>query len=124
MVAASFLVKDLHVDWRRGERWFAKRLLDFDPSVNIGNWQWAASTGADAQRSCRIFNPWSLQRKHDRDCVYVKRWVPELRELDPKTIHGLEAERPPGLDELGYPEPVVDHKPRAKRAKELFEAAR
>lgn len=121
MVVASFLVKDLHVDWRRGERWFATRLLDYDPAVNNGNWQWAASTGADAQPYFRIFNPWSQQKKHDPDCVYVKRWVPELRGLEAKAIHGLESERPSGLD---YPEPVVDHKARAKRAKELFEAAR
>jgi deoxyribodipyrimidine photo-lyase len=92
--------------------------------VNNGNWQWAASTGADAQAYFRIFNPWSQQKKHDPECEYVKRWVPELRELDPKTIHGLETERPSELDDLGYPEPVVEHEARAKRAKELFEAAR
>ena len=124
MVVASFLVKDLHVDWRRGERWFARRLLDYDPSVNNGNWQWAASTGADAQPYFRIFNPWSQQRKHDPDCEYVKRWVPELRDLDAKTIHGLEKGRPDDLADLDYPEPVVDHKARAKRAKELFQQAR
>ncbi len=124
MVVASFLVKDLHLDWRRGERWFATRLLDYDPAVNNGNWQWAASTGADAQPYFRIFNPWSQQRKHDPDCTYVKRWVPELRGLDAKEIHGLETARPPQLAGLDYPEPVVEHKARAKRAKELFEAAR
>ena len=121
MVVASFLVKDLHVDWRRGERWFATRLLDYDPAVNNGNWQWAASTGADAQPYFRIFNPWRQQEKHDPECRYVKRWVPELAHLPPRAIHGLETRRPPGLD---YPEPVVDHKERAARAKELFESAR
>lgn len=64
-MVASFLVKDLHVDWRRGERWFATRLLDYDPAINNGNWQWAASTGADAQPYFRIFNPWRLQVPYD-----------------------------------------------------------
>jgi deoxyribodipyrimidine photo-lyase len=121
MLVASFLVKDLHVDWRRGERWFASHLLDYDPAVNNGNWQWAASTGADAQPYFRVFNPWRQQEKHDPACAYVKRWVPELAGLDPAAIHGLARRRPAGL---GYPEPVVDHRARAARAKELFAAAR
>ena len=121
MVVASFLVKDLHVDWRRGERWFATRLLDYDPAVNNGNWQWAASTGADAQPYFRIFNPWRQQETHDPEARYVKRWVPELGRLAAREIHALESRRPPGLD---YPEPVVDHKERSARAKALFAAAR
>lgn len=121
MLVASFLVKDLHVDWRRGERWFARHLLDYDPAVNNGNWQWAASTGADAQPWFRIFNPWLQQERHDPACAYVRRWVPELAGLEPATIHGLVRRRPVGLD---YPEPVVDHRERAARAKELFRAVR
>jgi deoxyribodipyrimidine photo-lyase len=121
MLVASFLVKDLHVDWRRGERWFARHLLDYDPAVNNGNWQWAASTGADAQPYFRVFNPWRQQERHDPACAYVKRWVPELAGLDPAAIHGLARRRPAGLE---YPEPVVDHRERAARAKELFAAAR
>jgi deoxyribodipyrimidine photo-lyase len=121
MVVASVLVKDLHLDWRRGERWFARHLVDYDPAVNNGNWQWAASTGADAQPYFRIFNPWRQQERFDPEAAYVRRWVPELAELEAKAIHGLDRRRPAGLD---YPEPVVDHKGRAARAKELFEQAR
>ncbi len=121
MVVASFLVKDLHVDWRRGERWFARHLVDYDPAVNNGNWQWAASTGADAQPWFRIFNPWRQQERFDPEAAYVRRWVPELAGLDAAAIHGLARHRPAGL---GYPEPVVDHPARAARAKELFGWAR
>ncbi|MFP3939222.1 MAG: cryptochrome/photolyase family protein [Thermoanaerobaculia bacterium] len=120
MVVASFLVKDLRVDWRRGERWFATHLIDYDPAVNNGNWQWAASTGADAQPWFRIFNPWRQQERHDPDCAYVRRWVPELRDLAPGEVHALEG-RPRGL---AYPEPVVDHRARAARTKALFAEAR
>ncbi len=117
MITASFLVKDLHVDWREGERHFARLLVDYDPAVNNGNWQWAASTGADAQPYFRVFNPWRQQERFDPECVYVRRWVPELRGLEARQIHRLASERPDGLD---YPEPIVDHKERAARAQEMF----
>jgi deoxyribodipyrimidine photo-lyase len=107
MVVASFLTKDLQISWREGERYFAQKLLDYDPSVNNGNWQWAASTGCDAQPYFRIFNPWLQQEKFDEDGVYIKRWVPELRTLPPKQLHALGEEgvsRP-----SGYPAPMVDH---------------
>ena len=121
MVVASFLVKDLHVDWRWGERHFARLLVDYDPAVNNGNWQWAASTGADAQPFFRIFNPWRQQERFDPEAIYVKRWVPELAGLSAKAIHRLADDRPSGLD---YPEPIVDHKERAAAAKKLFERAK
>lgn len=122
MIVASFLTKDLHVDWRKGERWFARRLVDYDPSVNNGNWQWAASTGADAQPYFRIFNPWSQQKKHDPDAEYVHRWVPELQDLEADEIHRL-ADEPELLDRTdGYPEPLVDHKKQSRLARERFEA--
>ncbi|MBW3019977.1 DNA photolyase family protein, partial [Candidatus Woesearchaeota archaeon] len=80
MIVASFLVKDLHINWQWGEKYFAQNLIDYDPAVNNGNWQWAASTGCDAQPYFRIFNPWSQQEKFDRDCEYIKKWVPELKD--------------------------------------------
>lgn len=107
MIVASFLVKDLHIDWRWGERHFARTLVDYDPTVNNGNWQWAASTGADAQPWFRIFNPWLQQKKFDPRCEYIRRWVPELRAADPKRIHALGAV---GGDSIpGYPRSIVDH---------------
>lgn len=113
MIAASFLVKDLHIDWRWGERYFARTLIDYDPAVNNGNWQWTASTGCDAQPYFRIFNPWAQQRKFDPDCAYIKRWIPELGSLSPGEIHRWEESRK-GVS--GYPEPMLDHGKEAKRA--------
>ena len=73
LITASFLVKDLHIDWRYGERYFALKLVDYDPSINNGNWQWVGSTGCDAQPFFRIFNPWLQQKKFDPDCKYIKK---------------------------------------------------
>ena len=87
MIVASFLVKDLHIDWRWGERYFAQHLVDYDPCVNNGSWQWAASIGCDAQPYFRIFNPWLQQLKFDHDCRYIYHWLPELQVFPPKTVH-------------------------------------
>ncbi len=117
MIVASFLTKDLHVDWRWGERFFANHLADYDPAVNNGNWQWSASTGCDAQPWFRIFNPWSQQQKFDPECVYVKRWVPELSTLPAKEIHSIP------LSELripNYPSPVVEHNKAVEFTKSMF----
>ena len=81
MVTASFLVKDLHVDWRWGERYFADHLNDFDLAANNGGWQWAASTGCDAQPYFRIFNPVTQSQKFDPQGAFIRRYVPELRGL-------------------------------------------
>ncbi len=105
MIVASFLTKDLHIDWRLGEKYFAQKLIDYDPAVNNGNWQWAASTGCDAQPYFRIFNPWSQQEKFDADCKYIKRWVPELSRCSVESIHSGEAT-----------EPMIDHAKEAKIA--------
>jgi deoxyribodipyrimidine photo-lyase len=104
LIVASFLVKDLHVNWRLGEQYFAQHLVDYDPSVNNGNWQWVASTGYDAQPFFRIFNPWLQQKRYDPDAVYIKQWVPELADTDPVIIHQPHGRRPPN-----YPAPMVIH---------------
>ncbi|MDD1721378.1 MAG: DNA photolyase family protein [Euryarchaeota archaeon] len=119
MLVASFLVKDLHIDWRWGERYFAQKLVDYDPAVNNGNWQWCASTGSDAQPYFRIFNPWVQQRKYDPDCQYIKTWLPELRAVPPERIHALSTPTTPVP--LGYPRMMVDHVKESRRAKELYE---
>ncbi len=110
MLTASFLIKDLHIDWRQGERYFAQKLVDYDPAINNGNWQWVASTGADSQPYFRIFNPWIQQKKFDRDCVYIKKWVPELANLSAREIHSWfkQATRAHHA-QLSYPAPLVDH---------------
>jgi deoxyribodipyrimidine photo-lyase len=117
MVVASFLVKDLHIDWRWGERFFARHLVDYDPAVNNGNWQWAASTGCDAQPYFRIFNPWSQQLRFDPECIYIKRWVSELFNLKAKEIHRYIESKTPVPD---YPFPIVDHGHESVFAKEMF----
>lgn len=119
MITASFLVKDLHVSWRWGERYFAQHLLDYDPCLNNGNWQWAASTGCDAQPYFRIFNPWLQQQKFDPDCLYIKRWLPELQAYSAKIIHHWQ-NNPQNCD---YPPPMVDHGLQSQRIKAMFKAA-
>lgn len=119
MVTASFLTKDLHIDWRKGERYFAQHLIDYDPAVNNGNWQWAASTGCDAQPYFRIFNPWLQQKRFDPDAVYIHHWVPELHGLDAGEIHNLWKKRPANLK---YPIPIVDHATESAKAKKYYAA--
>ncbi len=117
MITASFLVKDLHIDWRWGERYFAQHLLDYDPCLNNGNWQWSASTGCDAQPYFRIFNPWLQQKKFDVDCLYIKRWIPELRPFTAAMIH--QWHKKPVV--CKYPVPMLDHALRSQQAKALFQ---
>lgn len=103
MLAASFLVKNLGIDWRTGAQYFAQKLTDYDPSVNAGNWQWISSTGYDAQPYFRVFNPWLQQKKFDPECRYIKLWVPELRPFAPAQIHN-----PKSNYSTIYPAPLVD----------------
>ena len=117
MIVSSFLTKDLHIDWRKGEKYFAQQLVDYDPAVNNGSWQWAASTGADAQPYFRIFNPWRQQKRFDDGCRYIKKWVPELNNLTPTEIHRLEFYKSSNID---YPEPIVNHKEESEIAKKMY----
>lgn len=119
MIVASFLVKDLHIDWRWGERYFAQHLVDYDPCVNNGNWQWAASTGCDAQPYFRIFNPWLQQLKFDPDCRYIHQWLPELRVFPPKTLHQWDKKH----SACSYPAPIIDHACESRLAKARYKIA-
>jgi deoxyribodipyrimidine photo-lyase len=121
MVVASFLTKDLHIDWQWGERYFAQKLVDYDPSVNNGNWQWAASTGCDAQPYFRIFNPWIQQKRFDPQCAYIKQWVPELKALTARQIHAWP--KTAKTVKTGYPKPLVDHATEAAVALRLYRKA-
>jgi len=96
----------LHIDWRWGEKYFASKLVDYDPLVNNGNWQWVASTGCDAQPYFRIFNPWLQQEKFDPQALYIRKWVPELRSALTKDIHQIEDK---GISFSNYPSPIVWH---------------
>jgi deoxyribodipyrimidine photo-lyase len=121
MIVASFLVKDLLIDWRAGERHFFDALVDGDPASNNGGWQWAASTGTDAAPYFRIFNPTSQGERYDPDGDYVRRWVPELAGLTGASVH-RPWETP--LAAAGYPTPIVDHAERRKVALARYERAR
>jgi len=115
MITASFLVKDLLIDWRRGERWFRHLLADGDIPQNAGNWQWISGTGPDAAPYFRIFNPTAQSRRFDSAGSYIRQWVPELRGLDSRGIHEPSSVAPLDLAAAGitlgadYPFPIVDH---------------
>ena len=123
MVVASFLTKDLLVDWRWGERYFMRQLVDGDQAANNGGWQWAAGTGTDAQPFFRIFNPTSQGEKFDPEGAYVRRWVPELARVPAKSIHAPWKLTPAEREYLGcaeYPAPVVDHARQRARALAMY----
>ncbi|GME22494.1 Deoxyribodipyrimidine photo-lyase protein [Neofusicoccum parvum] len=117
MIVASFLAKDLLLDWRLGERYFMEHLIDGDFASNNGGWGFAASTGVDPQPYFRIFNPLLQSEKFDSDGDYIRKWVPELRDVKGKAIHdpyGRGAEQV--AEKNGYPRPMVDHKSCRERA--------
>ena len=122
MVVASFLVKHLLIDWREGEQWFWDTLVDADAGSNPANWQWVAGSGADAAPYFRVFNPILQGEKFDPDGVYVRRWVPELRQLPDRLIHQPWTATPLELASAGvelgktYPQPIIDHKTGRERA--------
>ncbi|MDN6180832.1 MAG: deoxyribodipyrimidine photo-lyase [Halomonas subglaciescola] len=119
MVAAMFLAKHLLIDWRRGEAFFMRHLIDGEFGANNGGWQWAASTGTDAAPYFRIFNPTTQSTRFDPDTAFIARWVPELAPLTPKARHA-----PPAAERslLGYPQPIVEHKAARQRALDAFKA--
>ena len=128
MVVASFLTKDLGIDWRRGERYFADQLIDFDLSANNGGWQWAASTGCDAQPWFRIFNPVTQSEKFDAEGKFIRRYLPELAGLPAKAIHAPWLAKADDLKRARvvpgetYPLPVVDHATARQKTLARFQA--
>jgi len=107
LITSAVLIKILDVDWRIGEKYFAQHLIDYDPMVNNGNWQWASGSGADSQPYFRIFNPWNQAILYDPDCLYIKKWVKELKDVSIDDIHHWDT----CLTNLkNYPKPIVDYK--------------
>lgn len=126
MIAASFLVKDLLIDWRAGARWFWDTLVDADLANNSASWQWVAGSGADAAPYFRIFNPVTQGEKFDPDGAYVRRWVPEVRGLPSAYVHKPWTAPPHILEDAGvildrtYPAPIVDHAHARQRALQAY----
>jgi deoxyribodipyrimidine photo-lyase len=130
MIVGSFLVKDLLIDWRWGERWFMQHLLDGDPAANNGGWQWTAGTGTDAAPYFRVFNPVLQGERYDPHGDYVRRWLPELNRVPARFVHkpwelSLDLQRECGCV-IGhdYPAPIVDHAEQRKRALALYRQAK
>ncbi len=122
MIAASFLVKDLLIDWQWGEHWFMDNLIDGDISANNGGWQWIAGTGTDAAPYFRVFNPVLQSRRFDPEGRYLRRWVPELRDIPAPAIH---APWEKGVIVPGYPSrPIVDHAAAVRRVRLAYETAK
>lgn len=116
MIVASFLTKDLLIDWRWGENYFMKQLLDGDLAPNNGGWQWASSTGCDPQPYFRIFNPWLQGAKFDPKAAYIKKFVKELEDFPPNIIHDPQADR----TRFGYPHPMINHSIQREKAIKLY----
>jgi deoxyribodipyrimidine photo-lyase len=130
MIVASFLVKDLLINWQEGERWFMQHLVDGDIAANNGGWQWTAGVGTDAAPYFRIFNPVLQAKKFDPNGEFVRRWVPELKRLPRELIHEpwlMSAEDQSqyacrvGKD---YPAPIVDHREARQRTLQAFKASK
>ena len=124
MIVASFLTKDLRLDWRAGERYFMSQLIDGDLAANNGGWQWAAVTGTDAAPYFRIFNPTTQGEKFDKQGVFMRRWLPELAKVPEKALHQPWAWADKQGIKLDYPRPIVDHKQARQETQGAWGAAR
>ena len=116
MIVASYLCKTLLIDWRKGERYFAEKLLDYDLAANNGGWQWCASTGCDSTPYFRIFNPYTQGKKFDSECIYIKKYVEELRDTEAIDIHKADKKR----ISINYNEPIVNYSKQRIKAFSLF----
>tara|TARA_B110000037_G_C17107812_1_gene500594 strand:- start:583 stop:1962 length:1380 start_codon:yes stop_codon:yes gene_type:complete len=123
LITSNFLNRLLGCDWRLGERYFAVKLIDYDPAVNNGNWQWIASTGVDLKPfKQRVFNPWTQSKKSDLSAEYIKKWIPELNNIPNKHLYNWENDyNKYNLKELNYPEMIIDYKTQRLKSFEMYE---
>jgi deoxyribodipyrimidine photo-lyase len=124
MMVSMYLTKDLLIDWRWGEKYFATQLIDYDPAQNNGGWQWSASTGTDSQPYFRIFNPYTMTGKVDADGEYIKEWIPELEGVKSSDLSKWDNEKVRGKYKIsGYiEEPIVNHAEMREKALEMFKS--
>ncbi len=121
LIVATFLIKTLLIDWRKGEEYFATRLTDYDPSNNNLNWQWCASSAVDSQPWFRIFNPWRQAEEFDSDCEYIKKWVPELKDVPAKDILKWDTEYV-NYKDVKYPKPIANYEEQKEKVLKMYRA--
>ena len=119
MISSSILIKILLIDWREGERFYAEHLVDYDVANNNGGWQFSSGGGSDAQPYFRYFNPYTQSKEHDPKCEYIKRWIPELKDVPNEDIHNWDTAWEKHKD-CGYPKPIVDYKEQREKSIELY----
>ena len=122
LIVSSFLVKTLLISWQHGEKYFATKLTDYDPASNNGNWQWQAGSGADSQPYFRIFNPWLQTKEWDPDCEYIKKWIPELKDVSNKVILNWETEWENNKN-VKYLKPMVDYSEQKDKILQMYKSA-
>ena len=122
MITSCFLIKDLHIDWKWGENYFATKLVDYSPMQNNGGWQWSASTGTDSQPYFRIFNPWTQTKNYDKECEYIKEWIPELKIVPDKDIFNWFKPEvyDKWLKEVKYFKPIINHDEERKITLDIY----
>ena len=121
MIVASFLIKNLQIDWQLGEKYFAQKLLDYDVLVNNGNWQWVSGSGADSMPYFRIFNPWTQSKKFDKDCKYIKKWLPNLSNVENKHLHEWDKYFSEyNLDDIKYHKPIINYKDSREKTIKMY----
>jgi deoxyribodipyrimidine photo-lyase len=124
MIVANFLIKTLLIDWRLGEQYFAQKLTDYDPASNNGNWQGISGTGVDMKPYFRDMNPWIQSAKFDQDAIFIKQWVPELKDVLPKDIHKWDtACNLEKYNDIHYPSPIVDYAIQKEKMLVMYEKA-
>jgi deoxyribodipyrimidine photo-lyase len=119
LIVASFLVKTLLIDWREGEEYFAQTLTDYDVANNNGNWQWISGGGADSQPYFRVFNPWRQAEEYDPKCEYIKKWVPELKDVPPKDLLKWDTKYNDYKD-IKYPKPIVNYEEQREKVLKMY----
>jgi deoxyribodipyrimidine photo-lyase len=122
MISSSILIKILLIDWREGERFYAQHLVDYDPASNSGGWQWSAGGGSDSNPYFRYFNPYTQSKEHDTKCEYIKKWIPELKDVPNEDIHNWDTAWEKNK-ECGYPKPIVDYKEQREKSIKMYKDA-
>jgi deoxyribodipyrimidine photo-lyase len=121
LIVATFLIKTLLISWQKGEKYFAQKLVDYDPASNNGNWQWCAGSGADSQPYFRIFNPWDQGAHYDPEAKYIHKWIPELATVPPNAVHKwYSACKLPEYSQINYPCPIVDYSSQKEEALKMY----